>query len=158
MSNYPPSSDPWADGGAPGPGGPPLASWGQRVGAYLVDALIGAAIGAVGWLLYAILGTVSDALGVFFLVLGYIASIGFQIWNYVRQGNTGQTIGKGVLNIRLVRLDGVEPPGVGLSIGRWFLHIVDALPCYLGFLWPLWDDKRQTFSDKILNTVVVVTS
>jgi uncharacterized RDD family membrane protein YckC len=128
------------------------------VGAYLVDALIGAAIGAVGWLLYAILGTVSDALGVFFLVLGYIASIGFQIWNYVRQGNTGQTIGKGVLNIRLVRLDGVEPPGVGLSIGRWFLHIVDALPCYLGFLWPLWDDKRQTFSDKILNTVVVVTS
>jgi uncharacterized RDD family membrane protein YckC len=127
------------------------------VGAYLVDALIGAAIGAVGWLLYAILGTVSDALGVFFLVLGYIASIGFQIWNYVRQGNTGQTIGKGVLNIRLVRLDGVEPPGVGLSIGRWFLHIVDALPCYLGFLWPLWDDKRQTFSDKILNTVVVTS-
>ena len=97
----------------------------------------------------------SDALGVFFLVVGYIAQIVFLFWNLVRQGKTGQTIGKGVLNIRLVRLDGINPPGVGLSIGRAFLHIVDALPCYLGFLWPLWDDKRQTFADKILNTVVV---
>ena len=26
---------------------------------------------------------------------------------------------------------------------------------YLGYLWPLWDDKRQTFADKILSTVVV---
>ena len=60
-----------------------------------------------------------------------------------------------MLKIRLVRLDGVNPPGVGLSIGRAFLHIVDALPCYLGYLWPLWDQKRQTFTDKILNTVVV---
>ncbi|MDQ1539752.1 MAG: hypothetical protein QOH29_478, partial [Actinomycetota bacterium] len=26
---------------------------------------------------------------------------------------------------------------------------------YLGYLWPLWDSKRQTFADKILKTVVV---
>ena len=61
-----------------------------------------------------------------------------------------------MLSIRLARLDGVTPPGVWLSIGRGILHIiVDALPCYLGFLWPLWDQKRQTFADKIVNTVVV---
>jgi uncharacterized RDD family membrane protein YckC len=153
MSEYPPSSDPWSGGAAPI--GPPLASWGQRVGATLVDGLIGAAFVGVGWLLYAILGSVSDALGVFCLVLGYIASIGFQIWNYVRQGQTGQTIGKGVLNIRVVRLDGIQPLGVGLSIARYFLHIVDGVPCLLGYLWPLWDEKRQTFTDKILSTVVV---
>jgi uncharacterized RDD family membrane protein YckC len=153
MSDYPPSSDPWSGGAAPV--GPPLASWGQRVGAYLVDTLIGIGIVLAGFLLSAIGGAVSDALGVFFLVVGYIAQIVFLFWNLVRQGKTGQTIGKGVLNIRLVRLDGINPPGAGLSIGRAFLHIVDALPCYLGFLWPLWDDKRQTFADKILNTVVV---
>jgi uncharacterized RDD family membrane protein YckC len=154
MSDYPPSSDPWSGGGQ-APAGPPLASWGQRVGATLVDALIGTAIWVVGLILGAILGTASDALGVFFLVVGYVASFVFQVWNQVRQGQTGQTIGKGVLNIRLVRLDGVNPPGVGLSIGRYFLHIVDSIPCLLGYLWPLWDDKRQTFTDKILNTVVV---
>jgi uncharacterized RDD family membrane protein YckC len=162
MSDYPPppppSSDPWSGGGAQGPGGPPLATWLMRVGAVLVDALIGTAIWVAGVILALILGTVSDALGVFFLIVGYIASIVFQIWNQVRQGQTGQTVGKKVLNIRLLRLDGVDPPGIGLSIGRWFLHIVDALPCGLGYLWPLWDEKRQTFTDKILNTVVVVTA
>jgi uncharacterized RDD family membrane protein YckC len=25
----------------------------------------------------------------------------------------------------------------------------------LGYLWPLWDDKRQTFADKICSTVVL---
>ncbi len=153
MSEYPPSSDPWS--GAPAPTGPPLASWGQRVASALVDGLAGGAIWMAGFVLSAILGTVSDALGVFFLVVGAIASIVFFFWNLVQQGKTGQTVGKKAMKIRLVRLDGVVPPGVGLSIGRAFLHIVDQLPCYLGYLWPLWDEKRQTFADKILNTVVV---
>ncbi|HVF14615.1 MAG TPA: RDD family protein [Acidimicrobiales bacterium] len=153
MSDYPPPADPWS-GGAP-MGAPPLASWGLRVGAYLVDALIATGIYLVGLLLGFILGSASDAFRVVVLVPFALASLAFSIWNLVRQGRTGQTIGKGVLNIRLVRLDGINPPGIGLSIGRAFVHIVDALPCYIGFLWPLWDDKRQTFADKILNTVVV---
>ena len=140
MSDYPPSSDPWSGGDAAI--GPPLASWGLRVGAALIDGLIGFAIYGV------CLALGSD-------VLGSLASFAFAMYNAVRQGQSGQTIGKGVLKIRLVRLDGVNPPGIGLSIGRYFLHIVDALPCLLGYLWPLWDKKRQTFTDKILNTVVV---
>ena len=112
------------------------------MGAALIDGLIGLALYAVG----ALIG--SD-------FIGSLASFIFAMWNHVRQGQTGQTIGKGVLNIRLVRLDGINPPGVGLSIGRYFLHVVDALPCLLGYLWPLWDAKKQTFTDKILNTVVV---
>ena len=51
---------------------------------------------------------IADAL----LILGYLGQFAFSIWNLVRQGQTGQTIGKGVLKIRLVRLDGVNPPGV----------------------------------------------
>ena len=27
--------------------------------------------------------------------------------------------------------------------------------CYFGWLFPLWDAKRQTFADKIIGTVVV---
>lgn len=155
MSNYPPSSDPWSEGGARGPGGPPLASWGQRVGATLLDAVIGLGIYLAGLLLGAIMGAISDAVGLLFLVLGGFASFAFAIWNLVRQGQTGQTVGKGVLKIRLVRLDGINPPGIGMSIGRAFLHIIDGIPCYIGYLWPLWDEKKQTFADKILNTVVV---
>jgi hypothetical protein len=41
-----------------------------------------------------------------------------------------------------------------LSVGRYFVHIVDAIPCYLGYLWPLWDSENRTFTDMILNTRV----
>ena len=42
--------------------------------------------------------------------------------------------------------------GFGLSVVRYFAHFLDAI-CYIGYLWPLWDDKRQTFADKIMTTV-----
>jgi hypothetical protein len=25
----------------------------------------------------------------------------------------------------------------------------------VGYLWPLWDDKRQTFADQIMKTIVI---
>jgi uncharacterized RDD family membrane protein YckC len=154
MSSYPPSSDPWSGGTAPT--GPPLASWGQRVAAYLVDSLIACAIVGVGIIIGAVLGTQSEALGVFMTIITVLAAVGFVVWNLVRQGQTGQTLGKGMLAIRLVRLDGQTSPGVGLSIGRHLLHMfIDGALCGLGYLWPLWDEKRQTFADKIVDTVVV---
>ena len=39
---------------------------------------------------------------------------------------------------------------------RQLAHIVDSLVCYLGWLWPLWDSKNQTFADKIMSTVVII--
>jgi hypothetical protein len=38
---------------------------------------------------------------------------------------------------------------------RHVCHFVDGLFCGLGYLWPLWDDRRQTFADKIMSTVVI---
>jgi hypothetical protein len=45
--------------------------------------------------------------------------------------------------------------GGGMGFGRAVVHILDGLPCYLGYLWPLWDSKRQTFADKIIGTYVL---
>jgi uncharacterized RDD family membrane protein YckC len=135
--------------------GPPLASWGQRVAAYLIDAVIAFGIIIVGFILGGLLGSANEALGGIVILLAYLGSFAFQIWNLVQQGNTGQTIGKKQMNLRLLRAQDGQPVGVGLSIGRYFLHIVDALPCYIGFLFPLWDEKRQTLADKIVDTVVV---
>ena len=47
------------------------------------------------------------------------------------------------------------PIGPGMSVVRWIAHFVDSLICYIGWLFPLWDAKRQTFADKILNTIVI---
>jgi hypothetical protein len=38
---------------------------------------------------------------------------------------------------------------------RDLAHFVDNILCYIGWLWPLWDDKSQTLSDKIMGTVVI---
>ena len=42
-----------------------------------------------------------------------------------------------------------------MAFVRNLCHIIDGAICYIGFLFPLWDAKRQTFADKILATVVV---
>lgn len=150
----------WGDlpAGAHG-GAAPYAEWIKRVGGYLVDvavlmpaylvAIIGAALattdnsvlGAVGWVIVA---------------AGYVGAIGLAIWNMIlRQGRTGWSIGKQVIGIRLIGEQTGQPIGPGLTFVRMLCHVLDSLPCYLGYLWPLWDAKRQTFADKIMSTVVI---
>ena len=147
------------------------ASWGQRVGAYLIDVLIGAVPFYILYFIGIALATGSteydpatgtfessggNPLGIVFILLGFAVLIAWIVYNWgMKQGKTGSTVGKGILNIACVKEADGQPLGVGLSIGRYFVHILDAIPCYIGFLWPLWDDKKQTFADKILNTIVV---
>jgi len=84
-----------------------------------------------------------------------LAALGWAVYNAYLGGQTGQSYGKKIAGIRLISEATGMPPGGGLGIGRYFVHIIDALPCYLGFLWPIWDSKKQTFADKLLKTVVV---
>lgn len=135
------------------PGGPQLAGWGERFGAALVDGLIFSALYYVPLGIGAVSG--SEAVAGLLTAVGFLAGFAFWIWNYVKQGRTGATVGKGIVGIKVLREQDGQVLGPGLSIGRAFTHILDAIPCYLGFLWPLWDSKKQTFADKILSTVVV---
>jgi uncharacterized RDD family membrane protein YckC len=86
-----------------------------------------------------------------------VVSLVFNIYNLViRQGRTGYSLGKTVVGIKLVRISTGQPMGAGTCFVRQLAHIVDGLVCYLGWLWPLWDSRRQTLADKIMGTVVVV--
>ncbi len=135
-----------------------LANWPQRVGAYLIDYLIAAIPAFVAVLLFS--GTdpgesPSAGAGVVAFLL-YLVSLGVWIYNRaIQQGRTGQSWGKQVLNLRLVRMADGQPMGGGMAFVRDLAHIIDALPCYIGYLFPLWDTRRQTFADKIMNTVVL---
>jgi hypothetical protein len=40
-----------------------------------------------------------------------------------------------------------------MSLVRQIAHYVDQIVCCVGYLWPLWDKKRQTLADKIVGTV-----
>ncbi|HLF62018.1 MAG TPA: RDD family protein [Acidimicrobiia bacterium] len=81
------------------------------------------------------------------LSAGYLAYLGHL------EGVSGQTPGKAMQGTRLVNENG-ELLGSGAGIGRKFVHILDAI-CFIGYLLPLVDTKRQTFADKIMNSYVV---
>ena len=127
------------------------ASWGARAAAYLIDYVgpcVALGIGNALWRDRAVRPPL--------LALAlYAAATVFLIWNIVfRQGRTGQTIGKQQLKIRLVRDSDRQPIGSLRAFLRQLAHFFDGL-CYIGYLWPLWDPKRQTFADKIMRTVVI---
>jgi uncharacterized RDD family membrane protein YckC len=78
----------------------------------------------------------------------------YLVWNYgYRQGTTGSSIGKSVMKFKVVSENTGQPIGFGLSIVRQLAHIIDGIICYIGYLLPLWDAKRQTLADKIMSTV-----
>jgi uncharacterized RDD family membrane protein YckC len=103
-----------------------------------------------------ILGSIFAIAGVRALAdLLYLLAIVWGLYNAYQGGQTGQSTGKRIVGLRLIRESDGALIGGGAGIGRYFVHILDAIPCYIGFLWPLWDAKRQTFADKLMSTVVI---
>ncbi|MGP3982016.1 RDD family protein [Streptomyces sp. KR80] len=156
-----PQQQPGYGGGYAQPGAMPgYAGWWSRFGASLLDGLI---IGVPFSILAGIAGAVSGggenvAAAVIVTILGWLVAIGLGIWMIYQEGKTGQTIGKRAVSIRLLRERDGQPLGFGMAFARRLLHIVDALPFFplcLGYLWPAWDAKKQTFADKIVSSVVI---
>jgi uncharacterized RDD family membrane protein YckC len=124
----------------------PYANWGQRVGAYVIDVAP-----------VAILGTIFIRISYALFVVVLIVSLGWSIYNrWYLGGTTGQSLGKKLLHIRLVSEETGQPIGMLMAFVRDICHLVDGIICYIGFLFPLWDAKRQTLADKIVSTVVIV--
>jgi uncharacterized RDD family membrane protein YckC len=94
------------------------------------------------------------AFGMIVYILAYALAFAYWIWNWgYRQGTTGQSIGKSVMKFKVISEKTGQPIGFGLSIVRQIAHVVDSLVCYIGWLFPLWDAKRQTLADKIMSTI-----
>ncbi|MFI7120678.1 RDD family protein [Amycolatopsis sp. NPDC049868] len=129
------------------------AHWGLRAAGSLIDfapifvlPIIGAIIAA----------NANSLIGGIISAVGYLAGIGWTVYNrWIKMGTTGQSLGKKMVKIKLVRESDGQPIGPLMAFVRDLCHNLDGWVCGLGYLWPLWDEKKQTFADKILNTVVV---
>ncbi|MGB3483391.1 MAG: RDD family protein [Mycobacterium sp.] len=176
--NYPP---PIPGGYPPQPGVPPVlpkeayTSWFTRVLAWLIDwVIVAVPVGIAQGIAIATgdnecLTDTTDGysasctstpstFGLILTTVVSIAALAFVIWNYgYRQGTTGSSVGKSVMKFKVVSEKTWQPIGFGLSIVRQIAHVVDAIICYIGYLFPLWDGKRQTIADKIMTTVCVPT-
>ncbi|MCA1736102.1 MAG: RDD family protein [Actinobacteria bacterium] len=103
----------------------PLASWGDRVGSTLVDAIFVLAIYIVVWIVSLILGAISDTLGGLFLVIGYIAAFGYSFYLGYLEGETGQSPGKAITGLKVVRVSDGGLIGGGSGILRRLAYILD---------------------------------
>jgi uncharacterized RDD family membrane protein YckC len=137
---------PYAGAPAYGYGGPglpavlqgrELSGWWIRVAAELIDGLF--AITIIGFI-------------VNFFLMG-------------REGErNGQTLGKQLCNIRVIKEDGT-PVTAGFAVLRDFVvkgllfgtvgSFFLGIPTLLNVLWPLWDERNQALHDKMLSAYVV---
>jgi len=161
VPGYPPTPPGYGQPGyAPleGPGtymGRQLANWPQRVGAYLVDLTVYFLPVIVAFALASAAGEGDTSSGGGIILMGYVVGLILYVANrLISQGRTGQSWGKRVFNLKLVRMADGLPIGAVMAFVRDLLHTLDGI-CLIGYLFPLWDARRQTFADKVVNTVVL---
>lgn len=69
----------------------------------------------------------------------------------------GATPGKKLMKIRVVREDGQPITVIGAILREVVGKFVSGIVIGLGYLWVLWDKKKQAWHDKIAGTIVVKT-
>jgi uncharacterized RDD family membrane protein YckC len=135
------------------------ASFGDRVCADFVDAVLGLAIALPVYFLIdrQVLGLETGLLddgtdyGVSDLVLWF--------WFFFNMtylvGKRGQSLGRQFWGLKVV--DGAgEPVGFIRALFRnLFAMSISAIPLYLGFFWIIWDQHKQAWHDKVFRTFVL---
>ena len=125
-----------------------IASAGQRFGAFLVDFLISIIVGIVGF-------AIGSAMGGEGQTMNSVFGIAYWIIVLIMVAKRGQSPGKIAIGIKIVKMDGT-PIGFGTALLREVLgKIVSAIILLLGYIWILFDGKRQGWHDKIASTYVV---
>jgi uncharacterized RDD family membrane protein YckC len=149
--------------------GKQLASWGSRVGATLLDWLI-LLIPVTALIVLVVVVALNSTgggivIGILSGLLYLLALLFYAPVLMGRQGaQNGQTWGKQIVGIRVVRDNGV-PVDIGFGflrevavkgllfgfVGGFFFSI----PTLLDYLWPLWDDQNRCLHDMVVSTHVV---
>ena len=153
-------TDPGMTGGvAPAPpGGAPgeLATYGQRILAMLIDAGILIGIYIVFMIVAYVLGKIIGGLAGLVMLLYLVVEIAYfvYLWSMDNQfTGRGQTIGKKVMNIKILKEDGSDME-IKDAVLRLVGYCVSGILA-LGYIWILIDDNNQGWHDKIAKTFVV---
>ncbi len=128
----------------------PLAHWGQRVRADVLDTVFVSVAAVVLVLVFA--SAKAAAAGVLLAVVGSLAYFA------VLDGSS-QTLGKRMVEIAVRDERSGQPIGAGKALGRrliyvtlWYLLFIPGL---INALSPLWDERRQAWHDRAVGSVVV---
>ncbi len=132
------------------PGNVVYAGFFHRLVAGLIDGVL-VAVGS--GIISGIFGLMGDAgrtlASLVTMVLGYAYYVYFI-------SHRGQTLGKQAVGIRVQNIETGQNLDMVSAILREVVgKFISALVLCLGYFWMLWDDKKQTWHDKIAKSVVV---
>ena len=122
-----------------------LAGTGRRFVALFIDGLV---LGIVSLIIGAVSGGGLETSGTFQFLLTIVYT-----WYFLTR-NEGQTPGKKLMNVRVIKLDG-SPLSDGDAIVRVLVSFVSGAIVLLGYLWAFADGKNQTWHDKAAGTLVI---
>ncbi len=132
----------------------PLAAWGRRAYAQLIDLGILAVGEGVVIGLLAVAGLHGFGGLVLAIALLAVPPLFYGWQAVVRQAAVGQTFGKSIAKISLVDdADGLSPTEA-TCFQRLVAHLLDLLSL-VGFFLPLWQADRKTFADRLVKTRVI---
>ena len=135
-----------------------FASLGERILAFFIDLII-LLILSIFWNFFVTMLT-GDAVDedhfLSLFVRTFVPLIGYFLYFLLSEGISGQTIGKKITNIKVIRLDGEEPLLSDYAI-RALFHLIDTLfsAGVLAITLVSATDKRQRIGDMAANTTVV---
>jgi uncharacterized RDD family membrane protein YckC len=121
-----------------------LADNGTRFMALIIDSiLVGIVAGALG------------AGGRWFLggSISFLVGVGYH-WLFLTRNN-GQTPGKMLMGIKVIKSDGTELTGID-AVLRYLGYYINTAVFFLGWIWAFIDPQQQGWHDKIARTFVVV--
>lgn len=122
-----------------------LADMGDRFIALIIDSIIISILGGI-------IGAGSGNLFTGGSAIGFLIGVGFQ-WYFLTQNN-GQTPGKIMMNIRVIKVDGT-PISDADAVLRYVGYLVNSPVLMLGWIWAFIDSNNQGWHDKLAKTYVV---
>lgn len=154
---------------------PRMGSFLERLVAYIIDYFILMFLGSILGFFVAlpfgfvggVMGNMSDSastgvisgissmMQLFVFGISLFVGVIYYVYFYTKKG---QTPGKMVMKLKVVRADDLNYLSAGMvilrqTIGMW----VNGLLFYLGYLWYFMSPKRQTWADSIASSLVVKT-
>ena len=88
-------------------------------------------------------------------IASFAISFVFGLSYYVGLNANGGTFGKRIVGLRLEDAETGKDIGYARALVRYIVVIASALALLLGYLWCIWDDRKQTWHDKAAGSVVV---
>ncbi|MDP2637905.1 MAG: RDD family protein [Candidatus Levybacteria bacterium] len=103
---------------------------------------------AIDIILIAIVSNIFGLKGYYF----YLLQLVYFVFFWVKMD--GQTLGKKVMKIRVVRQD-KRKLDIQTGVIRYIGYLISGIALGLGFFWVIWDKKKQGWHDKMAKTLVI---